>query len=267
MHVRQKYIVGSGWWCNERENDGREKFLGDETIRKKEFHSLWYESVDKFTSPQKMILVDSNSPIKPPLNKSDSRLEFISLNINAKHSTNHIGRFCGYTRAIIVALSYAEMCECDYFVYVEQDALLFGENIVEYCISKMTSPVAFGEAKTCPGKLQQSFFIIKKDFINTFLKRLKAIPYRDFELSPEEQFSIAASTGSVKLLSFVAIMKKRFKVFEKLDWHLTKYFSLWTALPIGYGRNRPINFEDDFFYFQHGDEKELKKYKLLTEEV
>lgn len=258
--MKHKYIIGSGWWCNEQEDDGREQFLGSEDIRKSSFHQLWYESINRFCSPQKIVIVDSNSPIKPEINRNDQRIELLSLNVNARHSTNHIGRFCGYSRAIIVALAYAEMCDADYFVYVEQDALLFGDNIVEHCIEIMKTPVVFGESKNCPGKIQQSFFIIKTSYIKTFLQRLKEIPYSDYDLNPEEQFSIAASKGSVRLLSWVAWKKKQNKLFSKIDWQLTKRCKQWASLPIGYGRSRPINFEDDHFYFQHGTPGELERY-------
>ena len=83
------YVLGSGWWCSESQSpiDGERKFLGDNVIRSKDFHRLWYQSVDRFTKPEKIFIVDSCSPVKPLLDENDSRLEFVSFTTNAGQST------------------------------------------------------------------------------------------------------------------------------------------------------------------------------------
>jgi len=256
---KPKYIISSGWWCNESENDGREKFLGSPEIRGHQFHKLWYKTISDFSSPSKILIVDSCSPIKPIIDENDERLELISLNSNAGHSTSMVGKYCGYTRAILVAMEYAMQCDTDYFVYVEQDVLLYGESIIEKCIDEMITDYMFGEAKNSPGKLQQSLFIIKQSAIRTFIKRLHAIHYSDKELNPEDKFSIAASRGWVPLLTYVAVAKRKSNVMRWLDYQLTKYLGNWCKLPIGFGRDRPINFNNEFFYFQHGSEIEIER--------
>jgi hypothetical protein len=240
--------------------DTRTELLGDNSIREKSFHHLWYQSIDKYTSPEKIIIVDSHSPVKPDINQQDARLQLISLNVNAGHSTNHIGKYCGYTRAILVALEYALQCDIDYFVYVEQDALLYGEGIVEYCIEQMTAPIMYGSGEGTNGLLQQSFFIIRKDAILSFVNKLNAIQYTDNELSPENKFHIASSFLGGHVSAFIKKHDKSSKICHFLDWQLFKYAKNWQNLPIAYGRSRPINFADNYFYFQHGNEQEILDY-------
>ena len=111
---KYNYIIGSGWWCGEANPDDKRKILGSDIIRGKEFHKLWYESVCRFTSPEKIFIVDSASPVKPDLNKDDDRIEFFSLTTNAGHSTLHTGKYCGWTRAVLAGIYYAHMCDADY---------------------------------------------------------------------------------------------------------------------------------------------------------
>ena len=196
------YIIGSGWWCSGTEKDERTELLGSNMIREKGFHSLWYKSIVNNSSPEKIVIVDSNSPVKPIL-EDDERLEFISLNLNAGHSTNHVGKFSGYSRAIFVCLEYARQCEADYFVYVEQDALLQGNGIIEHCIEQMENkPYMFGAGDGTGGILQQSFFIIKTAAIAEFIKRLKSIEYTDNEMSPEDKFHVAACKFGGKAIAY-----------------------------------------------------------------
>ena len=73
------YIISSGWWC-----DGSGQHAGslcnssDNIIRKEEFFDLWYYSIDKYTDPKKIIIIDSNSPVKPFI-ADDPRIEWVSL--------------------------------------------------------------------------------------------------------------------------------------------------------------------------------------------
>ncbi|MGU9865530.1 hypothetical protein [Kluyvera ascorbata] len=129
------YIIGSGWWCGD--NVGR-NVRGDDFIRGKDFHKIWYDSIVKNCNPQKIVIVDSASPIKPDL-ADDSRLEFISLNRNWGHSTtlNEKEVFCGWTASVILGLQYAALCDTDYFVYIEQDVVLVGDGIIDKIISDM----------------------------------------------------------------------------------------------------------------------------------
>ena len=258
-----RYIIGSGWWCSDDERTYRT--FGEDVIRSSEFHKLWYQAVNKYTSPQKIIIVDSCSPVKPDLDESDDRLEFISLNINPGHSTEHHGKFCGCVRAMQVGLMYALECDTDYYVYVEQDGLLYGEEIIEYCISRMKTPYMFGSGEGTPQITQQSLFIIRQDGIWEFLKKLNSIQSRDNDISPEEKFHICCCKGHPRIYEFL----KRASNFDKLRARiydkLSREFRNYDHLPVGYGRVRPIGFDDKMFYFQQGDMEELQQYLELSD--
>lgn len=259
-----KYIIGSGWWCADKAIDTRAELLGDDEIRGQKFHQLWYEAINKYTSPEKIIIVDSCSPTKPILNDKDEKLELVSLNVNGGHSTNHVGKFCGYTRAILLGLEYALQCEVDYYVYVEQDALIYGDGIIEHCISNMTKPYMFGGGEGTAGILQQSFFIIRRDAILSFKNKLNALAQTDNELSPENKFHIACSHGSANILAHIKQKSLTSKFYQRANWQCYKYLRNWEDLPIGFGRARPIDFGAPYFYFQHGCKDELNKYLALT---
>lgn len=254
------YIVGTGWWCTNEDDklvQKSRKFLGANLIREQDFHKFWYQSICKNTSPKKVIIVDSNSPAKPSINSNDARIEFVSLPFNAGHSTDHIGKWSGWMRAVIFGLMYAQMADADYYVYVEQDVLLQGEGIIEHCIKSMRSPYMFGSGEGTPQVLQQSFFIVHNRGIGDFLSRLSSIPITDCDLCPEDKFAIATSpilTQLSPLLVRLSISKRR---------RIIGRFSNYDLLPVGFGRSRPINFNEQFFYFQHGTEEELKSYFSL----
>ncbi len=84
------------------------------------------------------------------------------------HASVSLNKYSGVTYAHVLGMSYALLEDVDYWVYVEQDALLFGDNIVEYAIEQMRSPVMFGSGKSTPQPMQQSFMIIKKISFQSF---------------------------------------------------------------------------------------------------
>jgi len=50
------------------------------------------------------------------------------------------------------------------------------------------------------------------------------------------------------------------KVLKKLINLSLPYLKGYDILPVGFGRTRPIHFQKEYFYFQHGSEDELNKY-------
>lgn len=221
---KYEYIIGSGWYSQEKEKYEKGKYI----CRSPEFHKLWYEAINRFTDPCKIFISDSDSPIKPLYDINDKRLEWVEF------CRNYHEKYRGWLRGALFGLAYAWINDIDYYVYIEQDALIYGEGIIEHAIENMTKPCIFGSAEKVPWDLQQSFFIIEKSFQFEFLKRVGEtsphFPNGD-NTSPEWRF-YAAKEGS--------------------DW--------FDYLPFGYGRERPINFDDEYFYFQHGDKEEIERY-------
>lgn len=253
----KSYVIGSGWWCGE--NKERLTF-GDEKIRNSSFHKIWYQSIKKFSNPEKIFIVDSNSPIKPDIISDD--IEFISLNTNSGHSTNMQSGaiYCGWTASSILSMQYALHCDCDYFVYVEQDCLLYGEGIVERQIKRMEDndwKYIFGDGKDSYQPLQVSFFIIRKDFIPELLSKFFSIRHLDSKVSPELKLSIAVN-------HYLSLMPN-FLLNYKLIRSILSRIKVSNFMDCGFGRDRPIDFENEFFYFQQGSEEEIKAYLSMSE--
>lgn len=263
MFKSYSYVISSGWWCtDESKLDKRAVFHGSDVIRRSEFHQHWYRSVVENTSPEKILVVDSASPVPPPLDGSDVRIEYIRLRGNAGHATDHEGLLCGWTRAVLLGIEYAAVNEFDYFVYVEQDALLYGKGVVEHCISKMNSPFMFGAGLGTPQLLQQSFFVIHRAGYKRFLSRFQSIQVPDSRISPEDKFFIASSALPLRLLVYYFQYLRGKKGRKKKFIHkaIIKFCKGFDELPIGYGRTRPINFSDEYFYFQHASDEEFREY-------
>ena len=258
-----KYIITTGWWCtNDNKLDDRKRKYGDSFIRTDEFHKTWFNAVNTFTKPKKIYIIDSNSPVKPLMNQEKEMM--ISLHNNAGHSTKLIGKLSGVSRAHLLGMSLAMVNEVDYWVYIEQDALIFGNDIIEKCIEKMTKPYMFGSGKGTSQPVQQSLMIIKKEGIPNFIKSFNAIKARDNEISPEMKFAIAASLPLrlvpevvYKYMGKGTIMSK---IVKRIFWPIFSFFKGFDNIPFGYGRARPINFDSRHFYFQHGNKEELNSY-------
>lgn len=246
-----KYVIGSGWWCagDEPWSPDRKR-LGDDLIRSAPFHELWYAGVDRFTAPCKILIVDSASPIRPPVRAGDPRIEVVSLDRNYGHASACEAKFSGFTRSCMLGVAYAWMCDADYFVYVEQDCLLYGQGILEQAIGRMKHDFMFGDGSGTPQPLQQSLFVIARPAFRSFLDALDGIDGRDREVSPEIKFSRLRWD-----LPPTWVGRRQSKAWRKLTWRLW-----YDRLPFGYGRVRPIDWSQPHFYFQHGSVEEVTRY-------
>lgn len=255
------YVITTGWWCSNKNSESREMLIGDDAIRDREFHSFWHESIRKTKSTANIYIIDSASPIKPTLNKDE---HLISLEKNFGHSTRCDYKLSGVTRAHVMGMTVALLNEYEYWVYIEQDALIQGEGIIEKCIKSMKKPMAFGSGKGTPYPAQQSFMIIKTSHISLFLNRLLKIKASDKEISPELKFCIASSAMLSLLPEFIYKFVDRRGMFNKAArifvYSLIGAFRGFDHIPFGYGRSRPINFTDKQFYFQHGSAAELESF-------
>lgn len=253
-------VIGSGWWSSDREFaeefPGR-KELGDTVIRSVPFFDLWLDSVRRATGASEIVVVDSAAPLKPSAEKR-AQVRWIELPFNARHSTNHSGRWSGWMRSVLVSANYALASDCDYYVYVEQDCLLRGEGILDLCTRNMTSDLMFGSGEGTPQPLQQSFFIVRGRALPRFLANLSTLRQRDCQMAPEWKFVWASS----RVLTFLANCGVfRFKLTRKIGLAVARAAGLFDVLPIGSGRARPIPFKSTHFYFQHGSAQEIAQYR------
>lgn len=238
------YMIASGWWCS-GDSAVLDHHRGDSRIRDVEFHHNWYQLIDRFTSPSRILIVDSASPVPPPVAKNDPRIHVHTLAKNPGHATVCEDQFCGWTAAVLVGLQDCLHSDNEYFVYIEQDVLIYGQGIIEYAISKMKHDYMFGDAIGIPQPLQQSFFIIRRDGIAPFLSRILAMTEPDRVLSPERKFHYAT-------LPYIGAHK----AFRWLGNKIRRY----DFLPFGYGRKRPIEFLSPYYYFQHGSADEIASF-------
>lgn len=264
-------MITSGWWCGpDSELKNKRTKFGSEQIRNLEFFDKWHAAIDAFTNPIKILIVDSASPHIPTPHK-DPRVELISLDENAGHATSHVGKYAGVSRAHLCGMVYALSCNVDYWVYIEQDALIHGKGIVEYAISTMTSDILFGDGDGTPQPMQQSFMIMKTSAIPRFIERFTSIKSRDVEISPEMKFWMASHRWTTylpeRIFQDAAEDILPFGIMGRLRHLLTTRGRNFEVLPFGYGRARPINFNDHFYYFQHGSNSELEHYNAANQSV
>jgi hypothetical protein len=254
-------LVTSGWYAS---NSARSYHTqGDELIRGVGFRPLWWRSVDTFLKPEHVLIVDSAAPVKA----DDAALtatpfERLELLINPGHSQNCAHHYCGAMAAIILGLEFALHNDVEMMIYLEQDALVYGADIVDRIKGALhRHDLVFGAGSP---EIQQSLFAARKRAIRPFLSALHAIRFSDKQVSPEQKFMFAAS----RFLPSWAILPAVHSDRPRIKGAGLKVFSILCALarnhaflPFGYGRTRPINFQDEVFYFQHGTVDEVASYQ------
>jgi hypothetical protein len=261
-----RYVITTGWWCVDRSSgtDTRRITVGSSEIRSAAFFKRWHAAIDRFTTPVKILVVDSNSPTLPEL-PSDPRIELLRLDRNAGHATDHTGKLSGVTLAHLCGMTYAYCCDVDYWVYIEQDALIYGDHIVETAIEAMRRDYMWGSGKGVGQPMQQSLMIVRTSAIPGFFRRIASIKAPDAKITPEMKFAIAATPWVrwIPEVFFYHLESKAllYRIARKFRHDvLFRYAAGFDVLPFGYGDKRPIDFHDERFYFQHGSNEELRKY-------
>jgi len=214
------------------------------------------------------VVVDSASPVKPELG-GDPAITWIELTHNPGHALDCTERLCGYTVSVMMAAHYTYLCGADYLVYVEQDNLLVGEGIIERAIACMTTPFMFGDPVARKQPLQQSLFIVRRDGLLPLVSFLNRLATPDRELSPERKFGLAAFAAAQPPLddSAAPLLAAHLYALEGLIHapdSLPPARRNFDWLPFGYGRNRPIDWEQRHFYLQHASADELTRYLART---
>lgn len=258
-------LVTSGWYASNEPRSYRTK--GDDFIRGTDFRSLWWQSLDRFAQPAHVFIVDSASPVKPDdAACTTTKFQRVELLMNPGHSQNGTTHYCGYMAGVILGLEFALHNDVEMFLYVEQDALLFGDDIIKKTKNALRrKDLVFGG--TSDVDIQQSFFAANKKGIRHFLSALHAINYSDKRVAPEHKFMFAgsrmlpASVVNLAVHTSVDKMRRAGLLLFSLVCTLCRNYEF---LPFGYGRERPINFNDDAFYFQHGSVEEVLQYRKLT---
>ena len=236
-----KVVVGSGWWCADSPHDWT---IGSPATRSVAFFDVWYRQLVRCLNPERIVVTDSASPVKPDY-CSYPVLRWIELDRNYGHANDlRTGRirtkYSGFTRAVINGAMYALCCDADFYVYVEQDCLLQGENFLTNALGDSTEDILIGRltengrglggAPAAPMP-QQSLVIVRKAGLDRFIGGIVGAPWSDGERSPEQTMQ-----DRLAPIGFVRVP---------------------------YGRSRPIDFERSHFYAQHLDADELQRFLTL----
>lgn len=259
-------LVCTGWYSTEAPRNYLT--FGDDLIRNPDFRALWWQSLDTFIKPENVLIVDSASPVKPQDQLcTTTNFKYIELLKNPGHSQNCPTHYCGYMASVILGLEYALLNDVDFFLYVEQDALVYGDGFVEKIKTRLLkNDLVFGNGGKF-GEIQQSVFAANKKGIRKFLSAIHQINFSDRQISPEMKFMYAASWLSG--FPFAGLMshdnpKLTRRAGTSFLLKLMPLMRNYDFLPFGYGRLRPINFNDEFLYFQHGSLDEINSYRKLT---
>jgi hypothetical protein len=258
-------LVTSGWYAAPEPRSYRTQ--GDDFIRGVEFRPLWWRSVDRYVRPEYVFIVDSAAPVKPDDSAcTATRFQRVELLMNPGHSQNGRTHYCGAMAAITMGLEFALHNDVEMLLYVEQDALLFGDHIVEKTKKALRRrDLVFGRGSGVD--IQQSFFGANKRGIRRFLSGLHAIKYSDKQVAPENKFMVAGARlmpAAVAALAVHSSIDKLKRAGLLLFAAVASLGRNYEYLPFGYGRDRPINFNDDDFYFQQGTAQEIASYRKRT---
>ena len=236
----RKVVVGSGWWSDSTPHDWT---IGSADTHAPAFFRIWLRLVRKYLSPDRIVVTDSCSPLKPPAADREG-VEWIELDRNYGHSNDiRLGRIqtkhSGFTRSVFLGATYALACDADYYVYVEQDCVIRGEGFLDAAIAGMKHPIALG-APTVGGvgidgpaapMLQQSLIVVARTGLERFIAGIVTATESDGDVPPEIKFA------------------RRLKPFSTI------------AIP--FGRSRPLDFSVPHFYAQHLTAEELRAFLML----
>jgi hypothetical protein len=135
---------------------------------------------------------------------------------------------------------YALCCDADFYVFVEQDCLLYGDDLLNRAVADRNDDILLGQP-TEKGKgldgsvaapmLQNALMIVRRTGLERFIGAILGAPWTDGEVSPEET------------------MRLRMPPYGLIG--------------IPFGRSRPIDFKEPNFYVHHVDDNELHQFLEL----
>lgn len=250
MSNSQKYVIVSGFWAPDptKEPEKHGTFMGNKDLNKAykdraNFLDVWIRNTLQTSKPEHVYIFNSNSDI-PDIDESFvEKVQIIDLVSNPGHSISTELKLCGWRASILAGAIIAYASRCD-LIYKEQDCLCFGDWINE--IYENSNGISCGYYKSDRGlKAEISLVFVRHDRILEFIETLLTIVNNDIVNPPYPETQMA----------------------ELMDLMEGNYLSF------GYGRDRPINYEDRSFYVQHigyhehesalQTEKEMRERGLL----
>lgn len=222
------YSIISGWYADHQARDYPTK--GDDFVRSASCFPIWYNCISRFTAPTNILIIDSASPVQPPL-PADPRISYIALQKNFGHAAQGRSFLSGWSRALLCGLMYGYANGDLYTVLVEQGTLFYGNDIIERQIARYpTADVIAPSGAGTPQPLQTGILIFRTSIIPQFVRNYTQITVPDQVISPEKKVAIAAEGLRLQL----------------------------SDLP--FGRVRPIDFSASHFFLRHCNMAELRSF-------
>jgi hypothetical protein len=202
--------------------------------KKDDFFDIWYKNTRKFTD-NRIYVINIDGEFD---SEKYSNLEVVNLQENLGHIGDLIKNkdydLSGWTLSILIGLLLCYNNKCD-FLYKEQDCLFFGS------IDEVYRQLDYKKCKSLSYKfenwLEQSFFIVKHEFILTFVREWLNILEADYNILTEDKHNLITN----------------------------KYPNDMKFFDFGYGRERPFQIIENFFLQQPKIEEMeiLKKNNLI----
>ena len=194
--LRPKIIVGSGWWCDGKDSEWQ---VGASSTRPVMFFYLWVAQILKCLSPDRIVITDDHSPLKPDYPSFDL-IQWMEFDENVGHANDvRSGKintgYSGFARSVVTGCMYALNCDADYYVYVAQDCLLKGDNFLQEAIGESIEDILIGSlpeggtgpnGKSAAESKQQSLMIVKRNGMERLITGLLHTEWNDGE-NPHEK--------------------------------------------------------------------------------
>ena len=201
------------------------------------FFDIWWRNTESTCSPESVYIVNAASKLLP----KNMRGNWINATENIGHVHHMIlgqrgQKLSGWTISTLIGALIAYNCDSD-MIYKEQDCLCFGNWIAQIyeAAGRTGTWMLFGQNDVM--KIEQSLVWIKYDGLLEYVKMILNMSESDATKLPEAKYLQLIESGFAQYL------------------------------PFGYGRNRPINYDNEAFYAQQitpGEIVELKKRGLIT---
>ena len=222
------YSIVTGWYADNKARDYR--VLGDDFVRSVECFDIWYHCIRSFTSPSNILIVDSASPARPRL-PDDPRISWVSLKRNYGHAVQGHSALSGWSRALLLGLSYGYANGDHYTLLVEQGTLFHGKDIIERQIADHPeADIIAPSGSGTPQPLQTGILIFRSAIIPKFVENYTRVASADDALSPEKKVALA---GNGMKIAFSNLL---------------------------FGRRRPLDLSADHFFLRHGTLAELHAF-------
>lgn len=222
------YSIVTGWYADDKARDY--KAYGDDFVRSAECFDIWYHCIRAFTSPSNILVIDSASPLRPRM-PDDPRISWVTLKRNYGHAVQGHSALCGWSRALLLGLSYGFANGDLYTVLVEQGTLFYGKDIIERQIAAHPdADIIAPNGSETPQPLQTGILIFRSAMIPKFVDNYARVAASDDALSPEKKVALA---GNGMKIAF-------------------------SNLP--FGRRRPIDISADHFFLRHCNLTELHTF-------